>query len=339
MNRTIFLTALFVAAAVTAGAQQTSQSNPYQGTSNPPPNDTIVSDTPQQPKPPAGHPVTVPQPAQTPTQPPAQPPAQPPIDQYAEPVPPQSASAPPPGNQAIPHGDGTADGIVEVEPTTSENTPQPQAGSPALMSRLYASDPDGDIVHPQPLPPGELGDGTVIRVQLLQGLSTAYSESGDHFRSRVTNDVLQDGTVLIPAGSEIDGRVAYASSGHFAGHGWMNLVPEMVVLPDGSRDEMFAEVSGAPGAKARIGAEGTIEPASRLRRDSIEYGGAVGAGAATGAIIAGPAGALAGTLIGAGVITAHLMISHPQATLDQGTTLLFTLTEPLRLVPAAPNGK
>ena len=49
-------------------------------------------------------------------------------------------------------------------------------------------------------------------------------------------------------------------------------------------------------------------------------------------------GALAGTIIGASVISVHLLVSHPQATLENGTVLLFTLSEPLNLVPAAPTG-
>ena len=73
-------------------------------------------------------------------------------------------------------------------------------------------------------------------------------------------------------------------------------------------------------------------PISRIKRDGIEYGGAVGAGAITGAVLGGPAGALAGTIIGAGAVTAHLLVSHPQATLEPGTVLLFTLTQPLNLV-------
>jgi hypothetical protein len=32
------------------------------------------------------------------------------------------------------------------------------------------------------------------------------------------------------------------------------------------------------------------------------------------------------------------MVSHPQATLETGTTLLFTLTEPLQMVPAGNGG-
>ena len=55
-------------------------------------------------------------------------------------------------------------------------------------------------------------------------------------------------------------------------------------------------------------------------------------------ILGGPVGALAGTIIGAGAVTVHQMVSHPQATLEPGTTLMFTLTEPLNLVAAAPTG-
>ena len=93
-----------------------------------------------------------------------------------------------------------------------------------------------------------------------------------------------------------------------------------------------------PGSKTHVGEEGVILPDSRLKRDGIEYGGAVGAGVVTGAIVGGPAGALTGGIIGAGVVTAHLLISHPQATLETGTTLLFTLTERLNLVASNPNG-
>ena len=42
---------------------------------------------------------------------------------------------------------------------------------------------------------------------------------------------------------------------------------------------------------------------------------------------------LAAILIGAGVVSAHLLVSHPQATLDPGTALLLTLTEPLQMAP------
>ena len=206
------------------------------------------------------------------------------------------------------------------------------------MNRRPANDPDGDIVHPAPLAPGEIGEGTTIRVRLLDRLSTAESKDGDPFRSRVASDVLQDGQVLIPTGSEIDGKVTNVSTGSLGGHGSMRLNPETVILPNGSRYRLYAEVSGTPGSGTRVGSEGAINPGSHVKRDSIEYGGAVGAGVVAGAAIGGPVGALTGSLVGAGLVTVHLLVNHPQAHLEEGTVLLFTLTQPLHLEPASAGG-
>jgi hypothetical protein len=199
------------------------------------------------------------------------------------------------------------------------------------------ADPDGDIVRPAPLGPGELGEGTTIRVRLMGRLSTADSQPGESFRTQVASDVFQNDQVLIPAGSEIDGQVISVSTGHAGGHGSMLLRPETVTLPDGSHFRLYAQLSGAPGSRDHVGSEGLVTPGSRFKKDGIEYGSAVGAGAVTGAVLGGPGGALAGTIIGASVISVHLLVNHPQATLENGTVLLFTLSEPLNLV-VAPTG-
>jgi hypothetical protein len=217
-------------------------------------------------------------------------------------------------------------------PAAEWNAPATQP--PALTERTYAADPDGDIVHPRPLHPGELAVGATIRVRLLDYLSTASSEEGSAFRGRVASDVIEGNQVVIPTGTEIDGRVVEVSSGHPGGHGSMLLRPETVILPDGRRCHLYAELTATPGSKTQVGGEGTVRPDSRLKRDTIEYGGTVGAGAVTGAILGGPVGALAGSLVGAGLVTAHLLVSHPQARLEPGADLVFTLTAPLDLVPA-----
>ena len=317
MKRNLLFFGVLVAAAALLGAQQASQPSPYSGTSSPPPDDTITTPAPEATpvaKPSPSHPMAAqPQPA-------AAPQAQTvhhSLDGSLYTIPADAA-------------DGTDDGIVQVAPDTS--------AQPALNQRPVASDPDGDIVHPAPLPPGTLGEGAVIRVRLMDRLSTAMSESGEEFRTRVVSDVIQDGQVLIPAGSEIDGKVAAVSSGHFAGHGSMRLQPEVVILADGSRYHLFAQTTGAPGSNDRVGGEGDVTPGSRMKKVGIEYGGATGAGVVTGAIIGGPGGALAGGIIGASVITVHLLTDHPQATLNNGAVLLFTLNEPLHLVPAVQTG-
>ncbi len=333
MKRNIFVYAVCCAAdGGVLGAQQVSQQGPYAGTSNPPPDDTITTPEPQpapvaKPSPSHYAQPAVPQPAQQYGQP-----AQRSLDGSLYSIP---AGQVPANNMLANGADGTDDGIVQVAPDAS--------APPALNPRAprfdsASSDPDGDIVHPAPLPPGTLGEGAVIRVRLMDRLSTAMNQSGDAFRTRVVSDVIQDGQVLIPAGSEIDGKVDSVSSGHFAGHGSMRLQPEFVILADGSRFHLYADTTGAPGSNDRIGGEGNVTPGSRMKKVGIEYGAGTGAGVVTGAIIGGPGGALAGGIIGASVITVHLLIDHPQATLDDGAVLLFTLNEPLHLVAAAQTG-
>jgi len=212
------------------------------------------------------------------------------------------------------------------------------APTPVLSARGPVGDPDGDIVHPAPLGPGQLGEGTSIRVALLDRLSTYDSEKGQPFRSKVAADVYQGDNVVIPAGSEIDGRVVEVSSGHLGGHGSMRLRPETVILANGTRFELHGEVTGTPGSRTRVGSEGTIIPGSRVKRDSLEYCGAVGTGVVVGAVVAGPVGAVTGGAIGAGAETAHLLINHPQATLEPGAILQFTLTDTLSLTPAIAPG-
>ena len=307
--------ALMAATAVALGAQEANQSNPYQGTSNPPSDSSITTQAPEaapqytpQAKPSAGH--------------------------YAQPVSnvaPTPQTAPPPYAAETVPAPANDDGIVQVAPADN-------AAQPALSSRSEMADPDGDIVHPGSLPPGELGEGTTIRVRLMGRLSTSESQPGESFHTQVASDVIQNGQVLIPAGSQIDGKVLSVSTGRAGGHGSMRLRPESVTLPDGTHFRLYAQLAGAPGSTDRIGNEGLVTPGSRMKKDGIENGGAVSAGAITGAFLGGPGGALAGTIIGASVISVHLLVSHPQATLENGTVLLFTLSEPLNLVPAAPTG-
>jgi hypothetical protein len=280
----------------TVMAQQAAQSDPYQGVSQPP-NDPITTspDTP------------------------------PPAPRIAKPAAGVVAASPAPVPQPSSAGPAPGPGYAAADP-----------GLPALNARPEMADPDGDIVHPLQAPPGELMAGTTIRVKLMERLSSTDSEKGEPFHGQVATDVLQDGKVLIPAGASIEGRVSSVTSGeHLGGHGSFRLQPEAVFLPDGTRFKLHAETTGAPGSKARIGSEGSINPGSRAKKDGIEYGAVVGTGAVTGAVIGGPVGALTGSLIGAGVVTTHLMVSHPQATLEPGATLLFTLTEPLNLMPAS----
>ena len=306
MNRPLLACAFLALAASALVAQDATQPSQYQGTSNPPADDTIIT-TEQQ------APIAKPSPARP--------------MQQAPPAPGQAAQAPINSAPRTGSADGTYEVTVDVAPS-----------SPQLNTRAGNYDPDSDIVHPAPLPPGTLGEGTLIRIKLLDELSSNLSEKGQPFRSRVATDVLQNGQVVIPAGAEIDGRVADLSTGHFGGHGSILLEPETVTLENGSKFKLHAMVASTPGSNARVNSEGLITPGSRLKRDGIEYAGVGGGGMAVGAALGGPVGMLAGGLIGAGVVTTHLLESHPQTTLDAGSYLMLTVTEQVELVPATPQG-
>jgi hypothetical protein len=327
--------ALLLAAGAALSAQQASQSGPFTGTSNPPPDDQIstqgsmqgsIQGTPS--KPHAAHyandPSSAPAPGPT---------------QAGQPVAPDQAAQ----DNALPQpvqdtGTGPDSGTVEAAPNAAAESATHADSQPALNARAYVGDPDGDIVHPEARP-GELIEGTTIRARLLDRLSTNESQSGDTFRATVASDVMQGGRILIPAGARIDGLVVQASSGRAGGHGSLLLRPETVTLSDGQHFKLFAQISDAPGTGTKVTGEGEISPDSRVKRDGIEYGGAMGTGVVAGAILGGPVGALAGTIVGASAVTVHLIMNHPQATLDSGTVLMFTLTEPLDLVAAGtPSG-
>jgi hypothetical protein len=323
MNRPILVFAFVAAAGVSLMAQQASpssqsQGGQYQGTSNPPPDETIITDADQaqpQAKPPAGHPMTTPP------------------DAASQPSMAQPASAvAPPASVATGSNNGA------VQPATANTLPPTSLPQDLTTGPAVASDPDGDIVHPAPLGPGMIGEGTMIRVRLLSDLSSSFSEQGQPFRSRVASDVLEGGNVVIPAGSEISGRVTEVSSGHFGGRGTLMLKPETVTLPDGHNFRLHAVVSGAPGTHTQVNNEGMITADSRKLRAGIEYAGAMGVGAVAGAYLGGPVGALAGTIVGAGVVTTHLLVSHPQAHLDSGDVLMLTVTERIHMDPVTNTG-
>ncbi|MBB6144211.1 hypothetical protein HNQ77_002163 [Silvibacterium bohemicum] len=292
---------LIVAAAVTltgaAYGQQATQpaSDPYQGVSQPPPDDSIVANPDAAPAPPPT--AVVSKPAYNPdddivgSSPVASP------AQYSDPAP----------NSAV----------LETRP--SETRPNPDAG----------------IVSVIPSSGNELPEGTNVRVRLTERLSTVDTTAGSPFRGEVTTAVFKDGRIIIPPGSILKGRVISVRQGHhFTGAATLHLRPDMILLPDGTAYHLYAQViqSKAPGT--RTDSEGGIQPSSQWKKDTAEYGVGIGAGAIAGAHFAGPHGALIGAGIGATVITAHLLMQHPAAAVvPSGSVVTFSLSEPMELTP------
>jgi hypothetical protein len=202
-----------------------------------------------------------------------------------------------------------------------------------LEKRPY--NPDEDIVGFVPSPNNELAEGTNIRARLMDTLSTKETNAGTAFKAQVANDVYKNGRIIIPAGSELRGRVVSVTQGHhFGPSATLRLRPDTIVLPDGTAYHLYGQVIESKAPNTRTDSEGGIQPASHLKKNAIEYGAGAGTGALVGAKVGGPTGALVGSLIGAGVITTHLLLQHPQiAELPKGSLVTFSLTEPMDLMP------
>ncbi|HKR27356.1 MAG TPA: hypothetical protein VJS11_07865 [Acidobacteriaceae bacterium] len=314
--------------------QKSQNSQTSSGVSQPPPDATIQADedVTNPPPPPTASVPTPPPPAST-----AKPSAAIPATTAPKPV--TSATAPAPAAKPTTHSgyfgeiDNTDDGIV----TVGGNPAAPAA--PAFHPRETTDSGDASdfgVVTYVPFNPNDLRSGTNISVRLKESLSTARTEAGAPFTATVRMDVYNDNTVVIPAGSELRGRVLHVSQGHHFGlHASMRLHADTIVLPDGTSYHVDADVieSYAPGTDAND--EGSVVASTHYTKDAIQYGGAVGTGAVVGGAVAGPVGAGAGALVGAGAETTHLLLQSPSAAnLPKGAVLIFCLNEPMHLTPA-----
>jgi hypothetical protein len=296
--RSILVGATLALTGAFAVAQSTAKPSPYEGTSQPPTSDVIRA---------TYSPAVAPAPAAVQQTPPA----------AAHPAPVKNPD----------------DGIVVV-PVTTEPGAAPQ--KPALQTRDGRPyNPDNDIVASVPLPDNALVEGTPIHTRLDHEISSRENGAGTIFTAQVDRDVVQSGRVIIPTGSVVHGRVTHADYGRrISGHGSLRLLADEVVLPDGTRYYLSAVPSQTGSAtRTKVNAEGTILSRDNPKTLATQYAIAGGVGALAGAHFGGPPGALVGTGIGVGVITAHFLINRQVAVLPAGSSLTFGLKQPMRLTP------
>lgn len=318
------LSLVAIAAPVAFAQQLQDNTSQYEGVSHPPPDSTIVA-TPDQAYAPATRAKPSPQ-VYAPPPPPAQATsARTATPTYTSPAYTTSSSS---------RYDNTDYGIVTVPETPNHAAQQVPTNAPALQTRPNYN-ANADIVTSVPGSANALPEGTEIHVRLDNALSTNYTTAMTPFQGRVTVDVMNGGSVIIPAGSVLRGRVTEVSQGHhFGPAATLRLRPDTVILPDGTAYHLYAQVIDSEAKGTQTGSEGGIQPNGHVVKKTIEYGVGVGTGAMVGAEVAGPAGALAGSLIGAGLVTTHLLTQHPTAAnVPAGSELVFSLTEPMELTP------
>lgn len=193
---------------------------------------------------------------------------------------------------------------------------------------------DGQIVMTAPDRKGELSEGTLLQTRIMQNLSTATTEPGTAFTAEIMAPVEKDGRVIIPIGSTLEGQVTEVHSGHrITGAAALHLETRDVLLPDGTRYVVHAQLIDTSRSEFNVNDEGTLKRRDNLKENIAVASLTTGGAAAAGALIGGGVGAVVGAGVGAGVSTVMWLKQDRQATLAKDVRLTFSLTAPVILTP------
>jgi hypothetical protein len=195
---------------------------------------------------------------------------------------------------------------VEPPPAAAEAAPPPPAPAPAPT--------------PTPTPPPRVVEaGTRLSVVLKQPVSTKTAQPEDRVVAELADDVVADGDVLLPAGSEVLGHVVTSvRSGRVKGRA------RLVVAFDRIR------VDGRTYDVDVTGFDVTAE--SSKGKDAKIAGGAAAAGAIIGAIADGGEGALKGGAIGGAAGGAAVLATRgKEVELPAGSRYKIEVKRSLRL--------
>jgi hypothetical protein len=170
-----------------------------------------------------------------------------------------------------------------------------------------------------------VADDVALRIRLDDTLTSVDSEVGDPFSATVVGQGDYQGARVYGHIAEID------MSGRIKGHTTMMLRFDRLVMPDGRRARIHAEIVElyhAPSGE-KVDVEGAIESGGRGRK-SVEHTilGA-GAGALLGGIFGGGKGAGIGSIIGgAGGLGTTAFHGHQKITLNSGQEMLIQIIGP-----------
>lgn len=178
--------------------------------------------------------------------------------------------------------------------------------------------------------------GQVIRVRMNQTITSETARVGDQFTTTVMVPVHASGVEVIPAGSEVIGRVVNvnrASRKSKAGTIGVHFVS--LRLPTGIARAVNGDLTDITTSDVTADNEGEVSGRSAMKRNVVFIGGGAATGALIGAIAGGGKGAGIGAGVGAGLGVAGAFFSKGhEAVVKSGTEFGVVLNQTL-LLPAA----
>lgn len=166
----------------------------------------------------------------------------------------------------IPNGPGVSPAVTSKTDAMVLSAKTPPAGLTAnLRAVVNAADFPADTGNQASLPSRAamtLSAGTQAKVVLLDAVSASGSHPSDAFQALVIEPISVGSTVLVPAGSVLEGQVTKAQKPRMMSRsGSLLLSFTSIINPDGTADRLDASVSGVTLDKrshARMDAEGEI---------------------------------------------------------------------------------
>ena len=216
-----------------------------------------------------------------------------------------------------------------VIPATAQRKRSPRLRRPA-RARIVPKAPKLPAVVYHTVPAD-----TVLSVRMNQTIGSEKARVGDEFTTTVTLPVHASGVEVIPAGSQVVGRVTSvtrASRKSKAGTIGVHFVS--LRLPTGIARAMNGDLTNvSEGVNADN--EGEVGGQSATKRNVVFVGGGAAAGALIGGIAGGGKGAGIGAGVGAGLGVAGALFSKGhEAVVESGTEFGVILNQSLSLPKA-----
>jgi hypothetical protein len=205
-------------------------------------------------------------------------------------------------------------------PVPRATEPEP-APAPEPVPAAPAEEP-APVPEPAPETTVTLPAGTRLDVELTRTLASNTSRVGDAFRVRVDRDVMEEGVVAIPAGSEILGEVTEA-------------VPLKKIGGQARLGLRFTDLVLPSGTTVPIDASFVQSGRSETGRDAATIGGAAAGGAILGRILnkgGRSKGSVLGAIIGAAAGTAiAARTPGEEVVFPQGSVVTLKLDRPVEV--------
>jgi hypothetical protein len=220
-----------------------------------------------------------------------------------------------------------------VAPAAADNPPEVAVAAPAPAPTPAPAPVPATVLIPPPSQPASppppptpppqkvtVPYGTALSVRLVDPIDSEKNQLGDTFHATLNAPITQEGVVVIPSGSDVQGHlVDVKSAGKFAGK-------SVVVL-------QLDSISAAGQAYNIQTDQYTRDGSSRGKNTAEKVGAGAGIGAIIGALAGGGKGAAIGAAAGGGIGGGvQAATKGQQIKLPSETVLNFTLQAPVTVI-------